>query len=149
MELEEWIDARAAEQIPFIVLGDFNRRMDIPNDAFWPEIDDGNPANADLSRVSEGKASDCWGGEFPIYIDHIALDRIATKWVVGGSFKQLVYTDSENLKKKLSDHCPISIIIDPSLVEVDPKMQKMLNKIDQIEKQLEELRQMVKETQPE
>jgi endonuclease/exonuclease/phosphatase family metal-dependent hydrolase len=149
IELEEWIDARAAEQIPFIVLGDFNRRMDIPNDAFWPEIDDGNPANADLSRVTEGKSSNCWDGEFPLYIDHIALDRIATKWVVDGSYKQLVYTEDEDLKKKLSDHCPISIIIDPSLVEDDPKMKKILNKINQIEKQLEELRQMVKETQPE
>jgi endonuclease/exonuclease/phosphatase family metal-dependent hydrolase len=148
-ELEEWIDARAAEQIPFIVLGDFNRRMDIPNDTFWPEIDDGDPANADLSRVTEGLVSDCWAGEFPLYIDHIVLDRVASKWIVDGSFLQLVYTEDESLKEKLSDHCPILIILDSALADVDPNMQKILNKIGQIEEQLEELRQMVKEAQPE
>ncbi len=104
--LEEWIDARAAEETPFIVLGDFNQRMNIPTDAFWPEIDDGEPANADLARVTEGKISDCWTGEFPLYIDHIVLDRNTAQWVVEDSFKQLVYTEGESLEKKLSDHCP-------------------------------------------
>jgi endonuclease/exonuclease/phosphatase family metal-dependent hydrolase len=147
-ELEKWIDARASEETPFIVLGDFNRRMGIRNDTFWPEIDDGEPTNADLSRVTEGRLSDCWAGEFPIYIDHIIFDLRSSKWVVDGSFSQLVYTEDESLKEKLSDHCPISIIINPALTGVDPKMLKMLNKIDQIERQLEDLRQMVMETQP-
>ncbi|MDH3690729.1 MAG: hypothetical protein OEU36_14870 [Gammaproteobacteria bacterium] len=39
------MDARAAAGIPFIVMGDFNRRFDVPGDEFWPEIDDGKPAN--------------------------------------------------------------------------------------------------------
>ena len=146
-KLEEWIDARATEEIPFIVLGDFNRRMDIPNDAFWPEIDDGQPPNADLSRVTEGQLSDCWAGEFPLYIDHIVLDRIASKWVIDGSFSQLTYTEGESLKKKLSDHCPVSVIIDPALAIVNPEMKKILDKINQIEDQLKELRQMVIESQ--
>lgn len=90
--------------------------MDISNDDFWPEIDDGRPPNADLSRVTEGQVSDCWAWEFPLYIDHIVLDRIASKWVVDGSFSQLTYTEGDGLKKKLSDHCPVSIIIDPALV---------------------------------
>lgn len=148
-ELEEWIDALAAAQIPFIVLGDFNRRMDIPNDTFWPEIDDGDPANTDLSRVTEGQVSDCWAGEYPLYIDHIVLDRVTSKWIVDGSFLQLVYTEDESLKEMLSDHCPILIILDSALAGVGPNMQKILNKIGQIEEQLEELRQMVKEAQPE
>ena len=57
--------------------------------------------------------------------------------------------DLESLKEKLSDHCPVLIILDSALADVDPNMQKILNKIGQIEEQLEELRQMVKEAQPE
>ena len=40
--LEAWIDARAAEGMPFMVLGDFNRRMfSNNNDQLWAAIDDG------------------------------------------------------------------------------------------------------------
>lgn len=148
-ELEEWIDARAAEQIPFIVLGDFNRRMDIPDDAFWPEINDAKPPNAELSRITEGQVSNCWAGDYPLYIDHIVFDRIASKWVVDGSFTQLVYTEEESLKEKLSDHCPISVIIDPSLAVVNPEVKNILQKINSIEKELDELRQMIIDIQPE
>ncbi len=111
--LEQWIDQRAAEGVPFLVMGDFNRRFDIPNDQFWSEIDDGNPPNADLSRVTEGLDSGCWVGHYPPqYIDHIVLDKIATGWVVPGSFNQIVYSEGADLKEELSDHCPISVVID-------------------------------------
>lgn len=68
------------------------------------------------------------------YVKQLVADVIALQEVEG-----------ESLKKKLSDHCPISIILDPALIEIDPKTQKVLNKIDLIEKQLEELRQLIKE----
>jgi endonuclease/exonuclease/phosphatase family metal-dependent hydrolase len=51
--LEKWIDARAAEPIRFIVLGDFNRRLARQDDVLWADLDDGQPANADLS-LAEG-----------------------------------------------------------------------------------------------
>jgi len=102
--MEKWIDARAAEGEPFILLGDFNRRFDILGDTFWPEIDDGEPANADLSRVTKGKINECWNKIYPMFIDHIVLDRIASDWIVEDSFSQLVYTEGTELKKKLSDH---------------------------------------------
>ncbi len=108
--LEEWIDARAAENIPFVVLGDFNRRFDTPGDTFWPEIDDAEPANADLSRVTEGQTSECWNGRFPKYIDHIALDSLTTGWQVPDSFDQLLFSaDDARFEDVLSDHCPISV----------------------------------------
>ena len=46
------IDDRAAEGIPFIVLGDFNRRFDASDDEFWQAIDDGKPRNADLRYLT-------------------------------------------------------------------------------------------------
>ena len=85
-------------------------------------------------------------GNILIYIDHIVLDRVSSKWLVDGSFRQTVYTEGESLKEKLSDHCPLSIIIDPALDVVDPEMKKILDKINQIEEQLKELRQMVIES---
>jgi len=41
-ELEKWIDARAKEEIPFAVLGDFNHRFNLSGNTFWGEIDDGD-----------------------------------------------------------------------------------------------------------
>ena len=141
--LERWIDARAAEGEPFIVLGDFNRRFDSRADTFWPEIDDGIPAGADLFRITAGRIDRCWGSRYPKYIDHIVFDDSASDWIVSGSFRQLIYAEGTRLKKKLSDHCPISIIIDPSLTGNDTEIDRILIKIDLIEQQLKELRHML------
>ena len=142
--MEKWIDARAAEGEPFILLGDFNRRFDILGDTFWPEIDDGEPANADLSRVTKGKINECWNKIYPMFIDHIVYDRLASDWIVEDSFSQLVYTEGTELKKKLSDHCPISSIVDPELAGEGTQFTRILNKIASIEEQLEELKKMVR-----
>ena len=81
-----------------------------PGDTFWPEIDDGVPANADLSRATEGRTSQCWNGRFPEYIDHIVLDTLTTDWQVPDSFAQLIFSnDDARYEDVLSDHCPISI----------------------------------------
>ena len=53
--LEDWIDSRTREKVPFIVLGDFNRQFDASRDDFYPDIDDGDPPPLDLFRVTEGR----------------------------------------------------------------------------------------------
>lgn len=108
--LEAWIDKRAEENIPFVVLGDFNRRFNEPDDTFFPQIDDAQPPNADLHLVTEGKVSACLEGRFPEYIDHIVLDRLSAGWKMEGSFKQLLF--AAELKDVVSDHCPISVALD-------------------------------------
>jgi exonuclease III len=110
--LERWIDARAAEGIPFIVMGDFNRRFDVPGDEFWPEIDDGEPVNADLHRITEGRQQGCWDGVFTHFIDHIVFDKTSRRWIRPFSFEEIVYEESERLKKKLSDHCPVAVTLE-------------------------------------
>ena len=110
--LEQWIDQRAANGTPFVVLGDFNRRFDKPGDDFWSEIDDGEPYGLDLSRATEGRSSQCWAGKYSRYIDHIVYDVQVSKWVVPGSFEQLVYSENENLQELLSDHCPVAVTLD-------------------------------------
>lgn len=122
-ELERWIDERAARGLPFAVLGDFNR--DLLEDlgparassgalrSLWAEIDDGDPAEADLSLAADGQRfSNCapnqnYGG----FIDHIALSRTLTERRVPGSFDRVVYDAADALRLKLADHCPVAISV--------------------------------------
>jgi len=154
--LESWIDARAAEEIPFAVLGDFNRRFDDPDDTVWEDLDDAEPINADLSNPTIGLRSECWDGEFPLYIDHIVLDRQTTRWMVPDSFVQVLFDEPEQLKDVLSDHCPISVALmvadaDDDAdgdVERDEKLrahQRILVLVQEIEERLAEIRQLLAE----
>lgn len=144
--LEDWIDARADENVPFIVLGDFNRRFNEPDDTFFPQIDDGQPANADLVLATEGKISACLDGKFPEYIDHIVLDQLSVAWQVEDSFTQLLF-DAE-LEDVVSDHCPISITLDttqsgPPPVDEPNIMHELIDLlIEQLTDLLKELRRL-------
>ena len=88
-----WIDEREGDDVPFVVMGDFNRRLNGRGDSFWSEIDDGEPAGANLVRATEGFGSKCWGGGRSGYVDHIVYGLEAKKWAVAGSFGQLVYEE--------------------------------------------------------
>lgn len=121
--LERWIDAQAARGKPFAVLGDFNRNLlDDPGPArspsggprsLWAEIDDGEPADADLALAGAGQRfANCapnqnHGG----FIDHIVLSRSLAARAVPGSFVRLVYDPDEALRRRLSDHCPVAISV--------------------------------------
>ena len=116
--LESWIDARAQAGEAFIVLGDFNRRFDSERpsangETFWRVIDDRMPARQSLERVTQFRKSACFDSRFPRYIDHIVLGPDSAGWVVPGSFKQVVYSEPYSERKKISDHCPIAIDIEP------------------------------------
>ena len=114
--LEAWVDARAAEGVPFLLLGDFNRRFvkDISLNhteiqGLWQAIDD---EGAEALWAPTIKAeSKCWGGYYKDYIDHIVLDPKAKARYVVNSFDQLVFEPkyTKELSQTLSDHCPISI----------------------------------------
>ncbi|WP_404326674.1 endonuclease/exonuclease/phosphatase family protein [Aerophototrophica crusticola] len=104
--LDAWIDARQKEGVAFAVLGDFNRRFPA-GDPLWAALDDGPTP---LVRVTEGKKSTCWGGQYPDFIDHIVLGNDAPKHLVQDSFAVLTYAETDRaLQKALSDHCPVSV----------------------------------------
>jgi len=114
--LEAWIDQRAKEDGPFIVIGDFNRRFskDIANSysdesGLWQAIDD--EGAEDMWSPTLTTNSECWGGYYKDYIDHIVLDPKAKQRYVEGSFQQLVFEGkyTKMLSRSLSDHCPISV----------------------------------------
>lgn len=103
--LEAWIDAAAAGPDRFAVLGDWNRRLALPGDVIWTEIDDGDPANADLTLVDAGELPAC-DPRYNSFIDHIVLDlRAASDRTV---FSETLYAPGEKL---YSDHCPIAVTL--------------------------------------
>lgn len=55
-----------------MVLGDFNRRMNIDGDDMWADLDDGDP---DLTKHTDGLTSACMNFRLPEYIDRIVTAR--------------------------------------------------------------------------
>lgn len=104
--LERWIDARGSEALPFAVLGDWNRRLIARRDMFFAEIDDAEPANADLA-IAAGSASATCKQRYREFIDHIVLDKRAGVTAVPGSFAEYTYGTPEAAHP--SDHCPVSV----------------------------------------
>ena len=101
--LQGWIAQRRAEGVPFVVLGDFNRRMDKPDDLL-AALNDVAP----LLRATEGQGSPCWGGGS--FIDHILAGGAARGWMQPQTMRVLVYRETDPAAKdRLSDHCPVSV----------------------------------------
>ncbi len=103
--LEDWIDRAAVGPDRFVVLGDWNRRLAEAGDAVWTELDDGNPANADLRLADEGVTPRC-DPRYRSFIDHIVFDRRAAGQASG--FAETTYASGQ---KHLSDHCPVSVMV--------------------------------------
>lgn len=98
--VERWIDQRASEGVLFAVMGDFNRRLTMTNDAVWSEWDDASPPNADLALASGDRSAQC-NPRYRDFIDFIVLDREATADLQG--FEERTFAG-----EPLSDHCAVA-----------------------------------------
>jgi endonuclease/exonuclease/phosphatase family metal-dependent hydrolase len=111
--LERWIDTQAGQRRPFAVLGDFNRdlRREPPGRSLWGEIDDADPAEADLVNTAEGNTfRNCKPSQtFSGYIDYIVLGRRMARGLMNDSFGRVLYRPVDALRRKLSDHCPVFV----------------------------------------
>jgi endonuclease/exonuclease/phosphatase family metal-dependent hydrolase len=108
--LETWMDETAQQETAFIVLGDFNRRLNQPGDEVWTELDDGQPLTADLFAVTEDMPIACRSDMFTEFIDHIVFDRSSAPWVDTSSFRHLTYRQQDKEEwNKISDHCPVVV----------------------------------------
>jgi endonuclease/exonuclease/phosphatase family metal-dependent hydrolase len=108
--LEEWIDQHAAGPDPLIVLGDFNRRLNDRSDAVWAELDDGRPANAELTAVTEDHSINCRDNRFPGFVDHIVFGLRSIDFVDPSSFRQMNFRTADQPHwDAISDHCPVVI----------------------------------------
>ncbi len=109
--LRDWIAERRREGVAFAVLGDFNRRMG-RGDEFLAILEEAAP----LARPTDGFSNPCWArdGQARGFVDHILLGGAARSWLVRDSFRVMVYAERDPaLRDRLSDHCPISVRLDP------------------------------------
>ncbi|WP_439580530.1 endonuclease/exonuclease/phosphatase family protein [Elioraea sp.] len=105
--IARWIAARRAAADAFIVLGDFNRRMDGDDDDVFQVLSGAAP----LTRATAGFSNPCWGGA--VFIDHILLGGAARDWLVPRSLRVMVYRETDrSFRDRLSDHCPVSVTLD-------------------------------------
>lgn len=127
--LEEWLDRLATIDQPFIVIGDFNRQLDQPQDDFWNAINDGEVctwrrdrllgrtclpgsgianANADLTLANAGIPFPyAYNPKYPYAVDYFVLSGNAAPWLIAGSYRALDY----DLDPAPSDHHPIRITL--------------------------------------
>jgi len=104
--IADWIGARRRAGEAFAIAGDFNRRFD-RDPLILPILERAAP----LTRATAGRSNPCWGGR--PFIDHILLGGAARDWAIPNSLRVLVYTERQpEWRKRLSDHCPVSVVLD-------------------------------------
>ena len=79
--------------------------------AVHAEIDDGEPAGADLVNVADGQRfMNCAPDQnYRSYIDHVVLGVKLAEWRVPDSFVRLTSDGRDALERKLADHCPVGV----------------------------------------
>ncbi len=98
--LRAWVDARRAEEAAFVILGDFNRRLALPEDWAWRLL---SPPSAPLLLLTEGVPFRC-DPRFPAFIDHIVEGGGAEAMRVAGSFREWPRGGPH------PDHCAVSAV---------------------------------------
>ena len=96
--LKDWADARRAEGTPFVILGDFNRRLALKGDWAWRLL---SPPQAPLRLLTSRARSRC-DRRYPAFIDHLVAGGGAEGMLVPGSFRELPRRGPH------PDHCAIS-----------------------------------------
>ena len=122
--LEQWVDARVREGMPFAVLGDFNRHLD--KDARYPAgpdesaplnvfaaLDDDEPKGAHLVRGSAlGRYTGCSPDDtHRQFIDDVLVDASLADKATRRDFRQVPFL-AEDTGKQLSDHCPVVMTLE-------------------------------------
>ncbi|RVT96894.1 hypothetical protein EOD42_10855 [Rhodovarius crocodyli] len=102
--LAGWIAQRRRENAPFLIMGDFNRRMRGPDDEFLARL------NAPLARATENQSSPCFAGARGgrPFIDHIMAGGAARGWMRPDTLRVMVYAERD-ARDRVSDHCPVSV----------------------------------------
>lgn len=107
--LRQWIAARHDEGTDFVMLGDWNRRLALPDDLFWKQLTDGLPPDAMLVDAANGRGATCVA-RYPDFIDHIVMSPAAAARRVKDSFEEFTYGVPED--QHPSDHCPVAVTLE-------------------------------------
>ncbi len=102
--LARWVTARTRAEQPFVILGDWNRRLAKPGDTVFATLDRITP----LTLADAGQAARCQS-RYPDFIDHIVFGAGAAARLVPGSFSELLYEEPDG--QGPSDHCPASVAL--------------------------------------
>lgn len=92
--------------MPYLILGDWNRRLGKPNDRLWWELRHSTADGVMLKDVPGARRPAC--STFDAYIDHIVLGPKAAAAYRDGSFEEYTYEETGQ-PSHLSDHCAISV----------------------------------------
>ena len=82
--LTDWVAERREAGEAFVVAGDFNRRLGIPDDWAWSLLTEDAPA---LSLPTAGRISRC-DERYPEFIDHLLFDADSRVSMAPGSFEE-------------------------------------------------------------
>ena len=96
--LAGWIAERREQGDPFLIAGDFNRRLAVPGDWGWAALSDDASA---LALPTRGRISRC-DERYPEFIDHLVFDVESGVSMVPASFEEGEHTDPH------ADHCAVS-----------------------------------------
>jgi len=102
--LQSWIAERQSEGIAFALVGDWNRRLTLPDDAVWRRL--GEVSGDSLVAAAGARGATC-KQRYPDFIDHIVLDSRAFRRMLADSFAEYTYGLPED--EHPSDHCPVSV----------------------------------------
>lgn len=96
--LKRWADARRSEGTPFVILGDYNRRLALEGDWAWRLL---SPPQTPLRLLPAGLRSHCYF-KYPAFIDYLVAGAGAEAILVSGSFRELPRHGQH------PDHCAVS-----------------------------------------
>lgn len=102
--LRSWFDAQTG---PVLIGGDLNRRLEVEGDMFWSILNE----SLDLHIAGADIRPRCFE-RFTQFIDFLILNDDARRAKIDGSFVETTFTGPE--RDYPSDHCPISVDIDPA-----------------------------------
>ncbi len=114
--LQRWIGAQVAARRRFALLGDFNRNLlaesrSTPATGLWRQISGGPRRQSSLAITAAGSTfRNCAIGQrYSSYIDYILLGNQLQPQLIAGSFERTTWSAKDAGRRKLSDHCPISV----------------------------------------
>lgn len=111
--LDSWVESRIKKNRAFVVLGDFNHRIANPENKLWQVLTEMDSESVVIKNSMENLKG-CHP-KYPAPIDHIILGGGAEKFYVNESEAVYYYTETpESMTREdmLSDHCPISVVLD-------------------------------------
>lgn len=109
--LAQWLEEGAHRPERIVVLGDFNRPGPDVEDAMWQPLLL-HPAQPLADAAGDAPFRNCHPGQ-PFWqpIDHILLSPSLAAWLRPGSYRKHGYSSAQAHNYRLSDHCPVSIVL--------------------------------------